>query len=632
MKKKLLALLLVVVMIISIVPVTAFADELEARGPHGPHIPIWPWWPPMPEVHECEFVEVDRDEATCLVDGTIYYECKCGETDEEVIPATGHTPVVDPAVDATCTTPGKTEGSHCGVCGETIVAQEDTAVLDHTEVVLPAKIATCTETGLTLGKVCAVCETVLLAQEEVKALGHTEVVVEGFAPTCTKPGLTDGKFCSACKAILEAQKFIPATGHKFEVVKKTVKEATCTEKGVIECKSLCACGEQWGKTWYEFTDENGHDMVTDAAVAPTCTKPGLTEGSHCKNCNFKIVQKFVPANGHKFEIVKVTVKDPTCTEAGLKVAKWQCSVCNHQRGFIFGWDWWYEPIKALGHDEVTVEGVAPTCTENGISDHVECERCGDVLVEKEDIDPLGHNYDGSAHKEPTCTEKGFKEHTCTRCGDVTHYDVDELGHDVITIEGKAPTCTEEGATDHTECKRCGIVLTEKEPIEALGHDVIEIKGKDATCTEPGATDHTECKRCGIVLTEKEEIPAKGHTAKVVPAVAPTCEATGLTEGKVCSVCGEVLVKQEVVAAIGHAWDEGKITTPATEKADGVKTYTCKNDPTHTKTEAVKYVAPDKDLDEVPKTGDNSGVILATMTGVAMLAAVAYVFGKKRSVR
>ena len=41
-----------------------------------------------------------------------------------MIPATGHTVVIDESVAATATTDGLTEGSHCSVCGETIIAQE----------------------------------------------------------------------------------------------------------------------------------------------------------------------------------------------------------------------------------------------------------------------------------------------------------------------------------------------------------------------------------------------------------------------------------------------------------------------------------------------------------------------------
>jgi hypothetical protein len=42
-------------------------------------------------------------------------------------------------------------------------------------------------------------------------------------------------------------------------------------------------------------------MVTDAAVAATCTETGLTEGSHCSRCDEKVAQEVVAALGHKYD-------------------------------------------------------------------------------------------------------------------------------------------------------------------------------------------------------------------------------------------------------------------------------------------------------------------------------------------
>ncbi|MGM9554165.1 MAG: CHAP domain-containing protein [Faecousia sp.] len=69
--------------------------------------------------------------ATCTEDGLVVYTCACGSTYTETLEATGHTPVTDAAVAETCTSTGLTEGSHCGVCGEVIVAQEVIEATGH---------------------------------------------------------------------------------------------------------------------------------------------------------------------------------------------------------------------------------------------------------------------------------------------------------------------------------------------------------------------------------------------------------------------------------------------------------------------------------------------------------------------
>lgn len=71
---------------------------------------------------------------TCTEKGQKGKICKkCGKITEKTdIPETGHIPVTDPAVAPTETTDGLTEGSHCGVCGAVLTAQEVIPMRDPT--------------------------------------------------------------------------------------------------------------------------------------------------------------------------------------------------------------------------------------------------------------------------------------------------------------------------------------------------------------------------------------------------------------------------------------------------------------------------------------------------------------------
>ena len=99
----------------------------------------------------------------------------CGVILEEAL---GHTEVIDKAVDATCTTTGLTEGKHCSVCNEVIVAQTVVDKLAHK----PSASATCTT-----AQTCTVCNVVLVA-----ALGH-----DWKDATCTNPKICQRAGCGA---------------------------------------------------------------------------------------------------------------------------------------------------------------------------------------------------------------------------------------------------------------------------------------------------------------------------------------------------------------------------------------------------------------------------------------------------
>jgi len=177
----------------------------------------------------------------CLTSGVKTFTCLyCSASRTESIPAKGHAPVVDKAVAATCTAPGKTEGKHCSVCSAVLTAQKEIPAKGHAPVVDKAVAATCTAPGKTEGKHCSVCSAVLTAQKEIPAKGHAPVVDKAVAATCTAPGKTEGKHCSVCNVVLTAQIEIPAKGHAWDAGKVTL-EPTATEDGVLTY-TCASCG------------------------------------------------------------------------------------------------------------------------------------------------------------------------------------------------------------------------------------------------------------------------------------------------------------------------------------------------------------------------------------------------------
>ena len=144
----------------------------------------------------------------------------------------------------------------------------------HTVVIDEAVPPTCTETGLTEGKHCSVCGEIIVAQTAIDALGHTVVVDEAVEPTCTETGLTEGKHCSVCGEILVAQEVVGVTeNHDY---KYTVKEADTTQ--VVLVGSCSVCGDTVNETvtpvdftvtssnrsMIGYTGEEGENLVIPA--------------------------------------------------------------------------------------------------------------------------------------------------------------------------------------------------------------------------------------------------------------------------------------------------------------------------------------------------------------------------------
>lgn len=70
------------------------------------------------------YVTIIDKKPTCTDKGSIKYICECGKEYREQTDALGHQEVIDDAVPPTEKENGLTEGSHCSVCGEVLIAQK----------------------------------------------------------------------------------------------------------------------------------------------------------------------------------------------------------------------------------------------------------------------------------------------------------------------------------------------------------------------------------------------------------------------------------------------------------------------------------------------------------------------------
>lgn len=180
---------------------------------------------------------------------------------------------------------------------------------------------TCTQEGYYYSVVrCSVCNAVISSTlVTIDPLGHDYGEwVQTTAPNCTTTG-EETRTCSRCGATQTRP--VDMLGH--DMVHYDAQGATCTEIG---WNAYQACSRCDYKIDYEELPATGHTEAIDAAVVPTCTETGLTEGKHCSVCNAVIVaQEVVPATGHTLNHVDAVAA--TVNTYG-NIEYWTCDVCN----------------------------------------------------------------------------------------------------------------------------------------------------------------------------------------------------------------------------------------------------------------------------------------------------------------
>ncbi len=294
---------------------------------------------------------------------------------------------------------------------------------------------------------------------KVKCTLTGEHIMEAFAeelPTCTESGWSAGVVCTRC-GYTERNRFeIPATGHSMAA-------ATC------ELPSTCEdCGHTEG-------DPLGHTSVDVAAVAPTCTTVGSTEGTACSVCKKTLSGcEEVPALGHTFVVGWCT----TCYTTEFQVGDNAFNVSAElmAKGYHIS----MVTIPADGHYKITA-GNLPVYI---FTTEVTTE--GADWTAGTGASWAAYDIDGEAYLKAGYYYIGIYYLNTLESSELT-VNVAELDCTASDSVTTAPTCTKTGLKDIV-CSVCGHVLEADVVIDALGHvDANSDKACDNNCGYSFAT-------------------------------------------------------------------------------------------------------------------------------------------------
>ena len=341
--------------------------------------------------------------------------------------------------------------------------------------------------------------------------------------------------------------------------------------------------------WQQYQDKDGKagvewEMPTTTVTITVEEHHNYGEPTWSWNNDFTASAVFTCTDddGHT-QTVPATVTDevttePTCDKEGLRT--YTAKVTFEGKDYT---DTKTEVIPAKGHTLTAVEAVPATCETAGTSAHWKCDVCGKLFSDAEGktettlvkltIPATGHAYGAPVWK---WNDDFTASATFTCANDTSHVEKVDA---TVTSEVTEGSCEVGGTRTYTakvafEGKE--YTDTKTEPVPAKGHTLTAVAEVPATCETAGTSAHWKCEVCGklfsdaegktVTTLEKLAIPATGHAYG-----APVWKWNDDFTASATFTCGNDASHVETV----NAAVTNEVTTAATCKADGVRTYTAK---------------------------------------------------------
>jgi hypothetical protein len=476
-------------------------------------------WVPNPETFFTLEAVHDWELPTCIADGV----CKnCSAT----IPCKGHQPETDPAREPTYTEEGLTEGSHCSVCGEIIVAQntipklvfvsdDDSVDASYNDVSGTLVISgqgempnsgegAVFEGNADIKKVVIEEGITSVGENTFRNCSNLESVVLPDSLTAIDSGAFDG--CSSLKSIDIPDNLVTINDNAFS----NTGLGSVTVPGSVD--TIGDSAFEGCTNLKNVTLVDGVDMIDDCVFinCPQLTSvyiPSSVDSIGALSFGYVSTDYLTAEQLKAVQDLGYDMNDGTMAKLKNFIFYTDCSQdITAVESYIINSKFLEEEIGIEGSPDISIlllhnnltekSRVAATCGKDGKITYT-CG-CGKKIKETVIAATGKHSYDaGTVTKAATCTAPGIKTLKCTTCGATKTQAIAALGHSYKATV-KAPTCTQKGCTVHT-CTRCQSSYNDTYK-NAKGHswNAGEIT-KAPTYTAKGEKTFT-CKTCGALKT------------------------------------------------------------------------------------------------------------------------------------
>ena len=401
---------------------------------------------------------------------------------------------------------------------------------------------------------------------------------------------------------------VPAT-----VTDEVTTEPTCDKEGVrtytakvtfegkeytsTKTETIAATGHAYGAPVWKWTDD------FKATATFTCTN----DATHVENVTAEVTSAVTtPAacetTGVRTYTAKVTFEDKEYTDTKTEVIP----ATGHAYGApVWKWndDFTASATFTCGNDTSHVKNVTATVT-NAVTTEATCESTG-VRTYTAKVTFDGKDYTDTKTETLPATSHAYGEPVWSWTDDFKATATFTCANNAAHVENVTATVTNAVTTEAT-CETTGVRTytakvtfegkeytdTKTEPVPAKGHTLTAVAEVPATCETAGTSAHWKCDVCGKLFSdaegktettlEKLTIPATGHAYG-----APVWKWNDDFTASATFTCGNDASHVKTV----NAAVTNEVTTEATCKADGVRTYTAKvtfegEEYTDTKTEVI----------------------------------------------